>query len=38
MTLAIYLDVVLPDANGVRLQPWFFLQPSYWRRGGGAVS
>ena len=34
MGLAIYLDAVLPDANGVRRPPWFFLLPSYWRRGG----
>lgn len=32
--LAIYLDAVLPDAMGVRRPPWFFLQPSYWLRGG----
>ena len=34
MALAIYLDAVLPDANGVRQPPWFFLLPSYWRHGG----
>lgn len=35
MALALYLDAVLPDANGVRLPPWFLLSPSYWRLGGG---
>ena len=35
MLLAVYLDAVLPDANGVRLAPWFFLLPSYWRRSAG---
>lgn len=30
MALAVYLDGVLPDANGVRRPPWFFLLPSYW--------
>lgn len=35
MALALYLDAVLPDANGVRLPPWFLLSPSYWRAGGG---
>ena len=30
MLLAIYFDAVLPDANGVRRPPWFFLQPGYW--------
>jgi hypothetical protein len=33
MALALYLDAVLPDANGVRLPPWFFLMPGYWGRG-----
>jgi hypothetical protein len=35
MLLAVYLDSVLPDANGVRQAPWFFLLPSYWRRSAG---
>jgi hypothetical protein len=35
MLLAVYLDAVLPDANGVRQAPWFFLLPSYWRRSTG---
>ncbi|PSC73883.1 ABC transporter A family member 2 isoform B [Micractinium conductrix] len=38
MALAIYLDAVLPDANGVRQPPWFFLLPSYWRHGGARAS
>ena len=33
MALALYLDAVLPDANGVRLPPWFLLQPGYWFPG-----
>lgn len=28
--LALYLDAVLPDVNGIRRAPWFFLQPGYW--------
>ncbi|KAL4855684.1 ABC transporter A family member 11 [Chlorella vulgaris] len=35
MWLAVYLDAVLPDANGVCLPPWFFLLPSYWGLGMG---
>ncbi|KAI3423876.1 hypothetical protein D9Q98_009710 [Chlorella vulgaris] len=35
MWLAVYLDAVLPDANGVCLPPWFFLLPSYWGVGTG---
>ena len=35
MALAIYLDAVLPDPNGVALPPWFFLLPSYWRSSPG---
>ena len=35
MALAIYLDAVLPDPNGVVLPPWFFLLPSYWRSSSG---
>ena len=35
MLLAVYLDAVLPDANGVRRPPWFFLLPGYWWRGSG---
>ncbi|KAK9828716.1 hypothetical protein WJX72_001692 [[Myrmecia] bisecta] len=31
MALAVYFDNVLPDRNGVRKAPWYFLQPSYWR-------
>jgi hypothetical protein len=33
--LAVYLDAVLADANGVCLPPWFFLLPSYWGLGTG---
>ena len=29
--LAIYLTEVLPDVNGVRANPAFFLRPSFWR-------
>lgn len=28
--LAVYLHEVLPDANGVRKTPFYFLLPSYW--------
>ena len=28
--LAIWLTEVLPDSNGVRQAPWFFLLPSFW--------
>lgn len=28
--LAIYLSAVLPDENGVRDAPWFFVSPSFW--------
>lgn len=38
LTLAIYLDAVLPDANGVRRPPWFFLLPSTWWRSSGRGS
>eukprot|EP00897_Mesotaenium_endlicherianum_P000650 jgi/Mesen1/10586/ME000085S09913 len=31
--LGIYLDNVLPDANGVRKPLYYFLLPSYWLRG-----
>lgn len=30
MLIAMYLDKVLPDTNGQRLHPLFFLQPSFW--------
>jgi len=32
--LAIYLDNVLADENGVRRPLWYFLLPSYWGIGG----
>ena len=32
--LAIYLDNVLADKNGVRRRPWYFLLPSYWGISG----
>lgn len=28
--VAVWLDNVLPDANGVRRRGWYFLQRSYW--------
>lgn len=28
--LAVYLDNVIDDANGVGQPLWYFLQPSYW--------
>eukprot|EP01024_Parvocaulis_polyphysoides_P015911 TRINITY_DN1703_c0_g2_i9.p1 TRINITY_DN1703_c0_g2~~TRINITY_DN1703_c0_g2_i9.p1 ORF type:complete len:796 (-),score=106.72 TRINITY_DN1703_c0_g2_i9:746-3133(-) len=28
--LAVYLDNVIPNENGVRRSPWFFLLPTYW--------
>lgn len=37
MALAIYFDAVLPDANGVRRPPWFFLTPGFWRRSRVSV-
>ncbi|KFM23420.1 ABC transporter A family member 2 [Auxenochlorella protothecoides] len=30
--LAVYLDNILPNEQGVRQKPWYFLLPSYWRR------
>jgi hypothetical protein len=30
MTLAVYMDNVLPDENGVKRPAWYFLQPGYW--------
>lgn len=30
MSLALYLDAVLPDENGVKRPMWFFVLPSYW--------
>ncbi|XP_018027871.1 cholesterol transporter ABCA5, partial [Hyalella azteca] len=32
LVLALYLDAVVPTEYGTRLKPWFFLQPSFWRR------
>eukprot|EP01026_Neomeris_dumetosa_P039658 TRINITY_DN3260_c0_g1_i6.p1 TRINITY_DN3260_c0_g1~~TRINITY_DN3260_c0_g1_i6.p1 ORF type:complete len:980 (-),score=135.90 TRINITY_DN3260_c0_g1_i6:302-3241(-) len=28
--LTIYLDNVIPNENGVRRKPWYFLMPTYW--------
>eukprot|EP00474_Spongospora_subterranea_P009421 CRZ09879.1 hypothetical protein [Spongospora subterranea] len=28
--LAVYLDQVVPNDNGINQKPWFFLLPSYW--------
>lgn len=28
--LGVYLEKVLPNENGVRLPPWYFLQKRYW--------
>lgn len=36
--IAIYLDNVLPTANGTGLSPWYFLTPSYWGCGGASKS
>ncbi|MQM10037.1 hypothetical protein Taro_042924 [Colocasia esculenta] len=33
--LAIYLDNVIPNANGVRKSAFYFLSPSYWTGKGG---
>ncbi|XP_078428107.1 ABC transporter A family member 2-like [Wolffia australiana] len=33
--LAIYLDNIVPDANGVRKSMLYFLWPSYWTGKGG---
>ncbi|KAI0515529.1 hypothetical protein KFK09_008194 [Dendrobium nobile] len=33
--LAIYLDNILPDSNGVRKSVFYFLKPSYWTGKGG---
>ncbi|GBG75807.1 hypothetical protein CBR_g21052 [Chara braunii] len=35
--LAVYLDNVLPDPNGVKRPCFYFLQPSYWT-GKGSVA
>ncbi|KAF6260985.1 hypothetical protein COO60DRAFT_831207 [Scenedesmus sp. NREL 46B-D3] len=32
-TLTWYCDKVMPTSYGQVLQPWFFLQPSYWHSG-----
>ncbi|CAA6672740.1 unnamed protein product [Spirodela intermedia] len=34
--LAIYLDNVIPNANGVRKSAFYFLRPSYWTGKGGS--
>ena len=34
--LAVWLDNVLPNENGVRRRGWYFLLPSYWGLGGRA--
>ena len=34
--LAVWLDNVLPNENGVRRPGWYFLLPSYWGLGGRA--
>lgn len=31
--LAVYLEKVLPNEMGMRLQPWYFLTQGYWGRG-----
>lgn len=35
--LAVYLDNVLADEDGVRRKPWYFLTPSYWSGSSGTV-
>ncbi|KAK9805624.1 hypothetical protein WJX72_008643 [[Myrmecia] bisecta] len=34
--LALFLDNVLPNENGVRRAPWYFLMPNYWCNVGRA--
>jgi len=31
--VAVYLEKVFPNEQGVRLEPWYFLQPRYWGFG-----
>eukprot|EP00245_Coleochaete_scutata_P012781 TRINITY_DN5005_c0_g1_i1.p1 TRINITY_DN5005_c0_g1~~TRINITY_DN5005_c0_g1_i1.p1 ORF type:complete len:1006 (-),score=193.03 TRINITY_DN5005_c0_g1_i1:975-3992(-) len=38
LVLALYLDNVLPDVNGVRKTLWFFLSPSYWTGRGAPTA
>lgn len=33
--LAIYLDNIIPNSNGVRKSIFYFLKPSYWTGNGG---
>ena len=33
--LAMYLDNIIPNANGVRKSVFYFLRPSYWTGKGG---
>lgn len=35
--IAVYLNNVLADENGVRKKPWYFLTINYWRGGGGGA-
>jgi hypothetical protein len=34
--LAIYLDNIVPNANGVRKSAFYFLNPGYWTGRGGS--
>jgi hypothetical protein len=37
--LGLYLTHVLPDyVTGVRLEPWYFLTPTYWGYGSYTIS
>jgi ABC-type multidrug transport system ATPase subunit len=36
--LAIYLNNVLRDENGVRKKPWYLFTPEYWRGGSRSTS
>jgi len=35
--LAVYLDNILADEDGVKRKPWYFLTPSYWSGSSGKV-
>lgn len=32
LLLALYFDAIVPTEYGTREKPWFFLQPSFWRK------
>eukprot|EP00095_Tigriopus_kingsejongensis_P007733 maker-scaffold200_size264178-snap-gene-0.10 protein:Tk07733 transcript:maker-scaffold200_size264178-snap-gene-0.10-mRNA-1 annotation:"atp-binding cassette sub-family a member 5" len=37
LLIAFYLDNVVPTEYGTRRKPWYFLQPSYWRKSVSAT-